>query len=197
MGLGALCQADAMPDSAPDTVLLTYAEIAAARRISVASATRLVRRRRWRRVTGNDGAVRVHVPTEWATKGTDSEDTPPGLADAIRVLEAAVTLAQSQHAALADQLTGAGAERDRLADALSAALRRAETAEAEAARLRSLAERPGALARALADRLADALAAALRRAGTAEAEAAQLRAVRDRPGVVARVLARLGARSRG
>jgi C4-dicarboxylate-specific signal transduction histidine kinase len=41
---------------------MTYAEIAAARRISADSAVRLVRRKRWAKQAGNDGTVRVLVP---------------------------------------------------------------------------------------------------------------------------------------
>ena len=41
---------------------MTYAELAAARGISVAAARRLTQRHRWGRHTGNDGFVRVSVP---------------------------------------------------------------------------------------------------------------------------------------
>jgi hypothetical protein len=41
---------------------MTYAELAAARGISVAAARRLTLRHRWARHTGNDGFVRVSVP---------------------------------------------------------------------------------------------------------------------------------------
>jgi len=41
---------------------MTYAELADIRRISVASAMRLVRRKNWPRQTGNDGVVRILVP---------------------------------------------------------------------------------------------------------------------------------------
>jgi hypothetical protein len=41
---------------------MTYAELAAVRGISAASAERLVRRRRWPRQVGNDGIVPVLVP---------------------------------------------------------------------------------------------------------------------------------------
>jgi hypothetical protein len=43
---------------------MTYPELAAARGISRASAARLVRRRKWRRQTDNQGAVRILVPAE-------------------------------------------------------------------------------------------------------------------------------------
>ena len=41
---------------------MTYAELAAVRRISPASAKRLTQRHRWGRQMGNDGVVRVTVP---------------------------------------------------------------------------------------------------------------------------------------
>jgi hypothetical protein len=44
---------------------LNYAEIAALRRISKASAERLVRRRRWRKQTDNRGVARAYVPEDW------------------------------------------------------------------------------------------------------------------------------------
>jgi len=41
---------------------MTYAELAQARGISLASARRLARRHQWGRQVGNDGVVRVLVP---------------------------------------------------------------------------------------------------------------------------------------
>ena len=46
---------------------MTYAELADIRRISVASAMRLVRRKNWPRQTGNDGVVRILVPLSAAS----------------------------------------------------------------------------------------------------------------------------------
>lgn len=45
-----------------DSRWLTIAELAESRGISKASASRLVRRRRWRRMPDNRGAIRVYVP---------------------------------------------------------------------------------------------------------------------------------------
>lgn len=45
-----------------DTVRLTYAELAAARGVSLDSAKRLVLRRGWMRQRGNDGLTRILVP---------------------------------------------------------------------------------------------------------------------------------------
>jgi hypothetical protein len=66
---------------------MTYAELAAVRGTSQASAERLVRRRRWPRQVGNDGVVRVTVPLteaknprESAVSGLAPDNTgpPPG-----------------------------------------------------------------------------------------------------------------------
>lgn len=44
------------------TTAMTYAELARRLNIKPASAKRLAQRRKWHRVTGNDGAALVHVP---------------------------------------------------------------------------------------------------------------------------------------
>jgi hypothetical protein len=49
-----------------DSVWMTKAEFAAARRISIGSANRLIRQRRWERQPGDDGRIRVLVPRRWA-----------------------------------------------------------------------------------------------------------------------------------
>ena len=49
-----------------DGVWMTKAELAAARSISVGSADRLIRQRRWKRQPGDDGGTRVLVPRRWA-----------------------------------------------------------------------------------------------------------------------------------
>ena len=61
---------------------MTYAELAQARQISLASARRLARRHHWPRQAGNDGIVRVIVPLGHLQTG-------PGIA----LSEAAETLA--------------------------------------------------------------------------------------------------------
>ena len=49
-----------------DNIWMTKAEFAAARRISIGSANRLIRQRRWERQPGDDGRIRVLVPRPWA-----------------------------------------------------------------------------------------------------------------------------------
>jgi hypothetical protein len=53
---------------------MTYAELAQARGISLASARRLARRHRWARQAGNDGVVRVTVPLPALQRAPE----PPG-----------------------------------------------------------------------------------------------------------------------
>ena len=48
------------------TIRMTYAELAAARGISLDAARRLVLRKRWPKQIGNDGLTRALVPTEYA-----------------------------------------------------------------------------------------------------------------------------------
>jgi hypothetical protein len=71
---------------------MTYAELAQARSISLASARRLARRHHWSRQVGNDGIVRVTVPlgqVESGPRPTSGKTRDPtenaglGLADAM------------------------------------------------------------------------------------------------------------------
>ena len=66
---------------------MTYAELAAVRGISAASAERLVRRRRWARQPGNDGIVRVLVPLAEARKRKPraGSDSPPDMQPDVRI----------------------------------------------------------------------------------------------------------------
>lgn len=98
---------------------MTLAQLADARGISKASATRMVRRHKWRRQPGNDGLVRVLVPPGQAER-------PP--ADAPRRAQKPGVLAVIE-AALSAQAR-AEARADRLEVELTAA--RAEVAEARA-----------------------------------------------------------------
>ena len=114
---------------------LSYDELAAARRISKASAARLARRRKWQRRPGNDGTPRVAVPAgEDEPHADDRQDSrqdarPDDRADISRIVSAF----EAGLAALRDQVE---AERQR-ADRLQIELARAEDRlrQAEIARL--------------------------------------------------------------
>lgn len=98
---------------------MSYAELAAARGISTASAIRLARRRKWLRQMGNDGTARVAIP--------DGEDRPPG--ESRGDDRADITEAITGMAAAIAALTAA---RD---EARSDAMRERERADALQARL--------------------------------------------------------------
>ena len=109
---------------------LTVSELAAKRRISEASAGRLVRRNKWKRRTDADGRMSVLVPERTA----DTPNRPRGSQPAIEVLRMAV-----------ESLT----ERLRIADADVRRERgRADKAEADVRIAQDAAERARASAQA-------------------------------------------------
>jgi methyl-accepting chemotaxis protein len=98
--------ADAEEDSGQ---WMTLAELAAARRISKASAGRLVRRHKaWRRQQDNQGRVRILVPPDAIEAPDDLPDvpldilqdspegSPPEMSQAISALEAAISTLREQ-----------------------------------------------------------------------------------------------------
>ena len=199
-------------------VWMTKAELARVRRISVASADRLIRRQRWRKQPGNDGRARVPVPRDWAMNksgmapehptdappGDPTDKTPRQPADPtdirriISALEAALQMvsdrADAEIAALRGQLTSVEARGDaERADRIAA--------QDRADRHRDRADAAEAVARALTDRMAQAKAGeatAQTRATRAEAaltaeRAERMRTEQDRRarGVLARIRAAL------
>jgi DNA repair exonuclease SbcCD ATPase subunit len=64
--MASMVAGDDAGDVAPDTVWLTYKELAAALEVKVESARRLVQRKRWPRRPGNDGEARIGVPGDIA-----------------------------------------------------------------------------------------------------------------------------------
>jgi hypothetical protein len=58
---------------------LTYAELAKALKIAPASANRLARRKRWTRLKGNDGKVRVAVPEDALVRADSPPVSPMGI----------------------------------------------------------------------------------------------------------------------
>jgi len=103
---------------------MSYAELAQARGISVASAKRLTLRRKWRRQAGNDGTARVGVPTSELTPRTRTSNNV--------VAESAARLAGTLEAALSVLREQCERERDRADQAAEAAAESAiQLAEAE------------------------------------------------------------------
>lgn len=75
---------------------LTYKELAARLGVKQESARKTVQRKRWQRVTGNDGVVRIIVPVDALPQSVDSpddshRDSPSDMSGAtIRELQAKV-----------------------------------------------------------------------------------------------------------
>ncbi len=80
-----------------DTLALTYKELAERLGVKPESARKLVQRKRWHRVTGNDGAVRIQVPVDTLPCPRDSTgDNPSDMPNnpvhsQIALLEAEIT----------------------------------------------------------------------------------------------------------
>jgi hypothetical protein len=69
-----------MGDEPDDARWMTYRELAQARGISPASATRLAFRKKWRRQKGNDGIARALVPL------SEAEPAKPAVPDVVGVI---------------------------------------------------------------------------------------------------------------
>jgi hypothetical protein len=88
-------------DDDADSRWMSYAELAEARRITAASAIRLVLRRGWRRQVDNQGIMRALVPLKWSEPAPGKDIDPGGhFGRAIAALEASVvTLSERAEAA--------------------------------------------------------------------------------------------------
>lgn len=110
---------------------LTYAELAAALKITPESANRLARRKRWPRAKGNDGRVRVTVPEEIFVRRDSSPDRPPdGPGDSPQVSPPDNNPVHAQIARLEGELAG-------VREALAEARVRAAAAETQLERQQS------------------------------------------------------------
>jgi DNA repair exonuclease SbcCD ATPase subunit len=136
-------QQDRPPDSPADDRWMTFAELAVARGINKASASKLVRRHKWRRQTDNQGSVRILVPTEALdsptvspTDGpTDSPSvSPTDISAVIKPLETAII-------ALREQLESTKNQLDRAENRAEQAETRADRAERAIADERDRADR--------------------------------------------------------
>jgi hypothetical protein len=165
-------------------VWMTKADLARVRRISVASADRLIRRQGWRKHPGKDGRARVLVPSDWATSRasgptdaprasptdeqparpaavvatnpTDSATDPTDIARAVSTLESAVSTLREQ---------------------LSVVTGRADQADADRQAAIALADQTVTL-------LKDAVSRADRAEQGSDAERARADALRDRVGAM-------------
>jgi hypothetical protein len=96
-------------DDDADSHWMSYAELAETRRITTASAIRLVLRRGWRRQADNQGTMRALVPLKWSQPAAGID--PGGhFGKAIAALEASV-VALRQRAESAEHATRAERER--------------------------------------------------------------------------------------
>ena len=157
--------ANGSADEAADSRWMTYTELAAARRITLSSAIKLVVRRGWRRQKDNHGTMRALVPPDWwePARGKNG-DADAYVREAIGALETSVTVLR-ERAEAAEQM--ARLERDR-------ADRAVQAHDGELMRSNSLRERIDNLRAELADTL-EALEIARHEAWEASQAAEQMR----------------------
>jgi hypothetical protein len=142
---------------------MTYGQLAEARQISRRAAVRLAQRHHLRRQPGNDGSVRVWVPSSMAASSpfrpfppaTPEADADDGLAadatpfhaqalaaleDALRSADARADAALALAEKLVAQLADAGVRADRLEGDLATAQAAADSARAQAREAQDAAE---------------------------------------------------------
>jgi hypothetical protein len=161
-------------------VWMTKAELARVRRISVASADRLIRRQGWRKERGNDGRARVLVPMTWTQKRyadpTDKSDGPLADPTDVRRINPTdnvriISVLEAEVAAVREDLAR---ERDR-ADRAEQDRHHAEARADRAEQRTDRAEADREAERARADTLRDRVDAMQTTAETTEVRAAVLR----------------------
>jgi len=103
-----------------DTVSLTYRELAERLGVKLDSARKTVLRKKWQRVTGNDGTVRIHVPIDALPSRDDShKDSPddrPNDGPTVRELHARVEALGELLAVERQRASAAELDRDRWHD---------------------------------------------------------------------------------
>jgi len=158
---------------------MTLKELAASRRISVPSAARLMRRRKWRRQPGNDGHIRVWVPTgEQEPKADDRADIRPD----VSADSSSDVIADIRADALADVHASIMEFVRPLQDAIAVLEVQLTEANTRAARAEQAVTNERVRADVLRDRLEtlqSELAAAQESARVAEGQTAALRQVED------------------
>jgi hypothetical protein len=134
------------PDSTADARWISFAELAAARGISKASAIKLVRRHGWRRQRDNQGHVRALVPLTWAQDDQDGagdnlkDSTPDNSADT-GLLARGFAALEDVVAGLRGQLDAANARADEAHKRADAVLALAEQTLGQLAEANARAER--------------------------------------------------------
>src|SRR5690242_3636782 len=105
-----------------DKVRLTYAELAAARRVSLNAARRMTLRHKWPKQLGNDGIARVSVPIS-ALPRADGTGDAPGTAAADTAVDAPAAIASVVTLAEASIIAVAQATTDGVSAAMTATMR--------------------------------------------------------------------------
>lgn len=97
-----------------DIKMMTYADAAAALGVKADSVKRRARNRRWKRVKGNDGLVRIGVPVEilsLSEKDNTPDVTPDSAGDVLR-LEKHVSALETEVSMLRERQEDIIADRD-------------------------------------------------------------------------------------
>lgn len=126
------------------TISLTYDELAERLGITGASARNLVRRRKWKRVPGNDGKARIAVPEdeiEGATRGGTDGPSDRGI-DAPSPFQEMVARLELEVAGLREIVMAERGRAEAEARRADGEARRADGAEADRDAWRGMAQRP-------------------------------------------------------
>ncbi len=120
-------------NSETGSIVLTYAELAQRLSIKTASAKRLTQRRKWKRVVGNDGIARVHVPLS-AVPSDVADDVSGDVSDVVtHAVSSPVAPDLSSHVAYLDGvIEGLRGQLEAEQQRAEAEQRRADLAEARA-----------------------------------------------------------------
>ena len=93
------------PEDSGEGRWMSYDELSQARGIGRESAVKLVQAKRWRKMQGNDGSVRVLIPPEWLQRARKrspesspeaSPESSPELSHAIKAFEAGLAVFREQ-----------------------------------------------------------------------------------------------------
>lgn len=95
-----------------DTESLTYRELAERLGVKPESARKTAQRKRWKRVTGNDGLARVLVPIEALARPQDVPEDIPADSHPLQELEGRIEILKELVAAERRRADAAEADRD-------------------------------------------------------------------------------------